>query len=386
MAMTAAVKDELSRLAVTKPCCRKAEVASLLRFAGSLHIVAGPDRRSRRSSTPARRPAGCARTSRRSTATAPSWSCSRPAACAGAAATSCGWSRTARRWPGRPVWSTAGAARSAACRRRSSPGRCCDARRPGAARSSPTARSPSPAAPRRWRSPARAWRPRSRWSAPPAGSGIPGASTARCAAWTGSWCATATRSARCSPGSARTSRCWPGRSGGCAARCAPPPTGWPTSTTPTCAARARAAVAAGRAGRPRAGDPRRGGARAPGHRRPAAPGAQQASLEELGALADPPLTKDAIAGRIRRLLALADRRAFELGVDGTDVPASVSAYGPPSVSPNHDGGVVRFGVPAQAGAGPAPSAGQTSDDLPAGTDSAIVSQVGPGALSSPGSR
>ena len=33
------------------------------------------------------------------------------------------------------------------------------------------------------------------------------------------------------------------------------------------------------------------------------------SLEELGALADPPLTKDAIAGRIRRLLALADKRA-----------------------------------------------------------------------------
>ena len=36
---------------------------------------------------------------------------------------------------------------------------------------------------------------------------------------------------------------------------------------------------------------------------------RQASLEELGQLADPPLTKDAIAGRIRRLLAMADRRA-----------------------------------------------------------------------------
>lgn len=41
MAMTSAVKDELSRLAVTKPCCRKAEVSALLRFAGGLHIVAG---------------------------------------------------------------------------------------------------------------------------------------------------------------------------------------------------------------------------------------------------------------------------------------------------------------------------------------------------------
>jgi len=45
---------------------------------------------------------------------------------------------------------------------------------------------------------------------------------------------------------------------------------------------------------------------------------RQASLEELGQLADPPLTKDAIAGRIRRLLALADRRAMELGVPSTD--------------------------------------------------------------------
>ena len=41
MAMTAAVKDELSRLSVTKPCCRKAEMAALLRFAGGLHLVGG---------------------------------------------------------------------------------------------------------------------------------------------------------------------------------------------------------------------------------------------------------------------------------------------------------------------------------------------------------
>ena len=39
--MTAAVKDELSRLTVTKPCCRKAEVSAMLRFAGGLHIVGG---------------------------------------------------------------------------------------------------------------------------------------------------------------------------------------------------------------------------------------------------------------------------------------------------------------------------------------------------------
>jgi len=41
MAMTAAVKDELSRLTITKSCCRKAEVSALLRFAGGLHIVSG---------------------------------------------------------------------------------------------------------------------------------------------------------------------------------------------------------------------------------------------------------------------------------------------------------------------------------------------------------
>ena len=41
MAMTASVKDELSRLSVTKPCCRKAEVSALLRFAGGLHIAGG---------------------------------------------------------------------------------------------------------------------------------------------------------------------------------------------------------------------------------------------------------------------------------------------------------------------------------------------------------
>jgi DNA-binding transcriptional regulator WhiA len=41
---------------------------------------------------------------------------------------------------------------------------------------------------------------------------------------------------------------------------------------------------------------------------------KQASLEELGQLHEPPLTKDAVAGRIRRLLATADKRA----ADGRD--------------------------------------------------------------------
>src|ERR1700730_3318511 len=41
MAMTASVKDELSRVDVSKPCCRRSEMAALLRFAGGLHIVSG---------------------------------------------------------------------------------------------------------------------------------------------------------------------------------------------------------------------------------------------------------------------------------------------------------------------------------------------------------
>ncbi len=47
-------------------------------------------------------------------------------------------------------------------------------------------------------------------------------------------------------------------------------------------------------------------------------GHRDASLDELGHFADPPMTKDAVAGRIRRLLAMADKRASDLGVPGTD--------------------------------------------------------------------
>jgi cell division protein WhiA len=45
---------------------------------------------------------------------------------------------------------------------------------------------------------------------------------------------------------------------------------------------------------------------------------RQASLEELGRLADPPMTKDAVAGRIRRLLSMADRKAKVSGVPDTE--------------------------------------------------------------------
>lgn len=45
---------------------------------------------------------------------------------------------------------------------------------------------------------------------------------------------------------------------------------------------------------------------------------REASLNELGAKADPPLTKDAVAGRIRRLLAMADKEAQDRGIPGTE--------------------------------------------------------------------
>jgi cell division protein WhiA len=50
---------------------------------------------------------------------------------------------------------------------------------------------------------------------------------------------------------------------------------------------------------------------------------RQAPLEELGRLADPPMTKDAVAGRIRRLLSMADRKAKV-----EDIPDTESAVTP----------------------------------------------------------
>jgi hypothetical protein len=54
---------------------------------------------------------------------------------------------------------------------------------------------------------------------------------------------------------------------------------------------------------------------------------REASLDELGHHADPPLTKDAVAGRIRRLLAMADKHAEANGIPGTDanLPGDVDA-------------------------------------------------------------
>lgn len=44
---------------------------------------------------------------------------------------------------------------------------------------------------------------------------------------------------------------------------------------------------------------------------------RDASLDELGHYANPVMTKDAVAGRIRRLLAMADKKASDLGIPST---------------------------------------------------------------------
>ena len=72
MAMTAAVKDEISRLPVTRTCCRKAEVSAILRFAGGLHLVSGRIVIEAELDTAMRGPPAASRTSWRSSGTAPS--------------------------------------------------------------------------------------------------------------------------------------------------------------------------------------------------------------------------------------------------------------------------------------------------------------------------
>jgi len=44
---------------------------------------------------------------------------------------------------------------------------------------------------------------------------------------------------------------------------------------------------------------------------------REVSLQALGQMLNPPMTKDAIAGRIRRLLALADNTARRTGIPDT---------------------------------------------------------------------
>lgn len=62
-----------------------------------------------------------------------------------------------------------------------------------------------------------------------------------------------------------------------------------------------------------------------------------ASLEELGRRADPPMTKDTVAGRIRRLIARADRAARGAGIADTMSVATrrLRDVPPPGLGPPH---------------------------------------------------
>ena len=85
---------------------------------------------------------------------------------------------------------------------------------------------------------------------------------------------------------------------------------------------------------------------------------RQASLEELGQLAEPALTKDAIAGRIRRLLALADRRAVELGVPEHRGHPDAGHAGPLTACGRLTSPFDRFGRRQRSSAGDHPSEGR----------------------------
>src|SRR3954465_13245023 len=192
MAMTAAVKDELSRVDVPKPCCRRAEMAALLRFAGGLHIFCG------RVGVEAGRDAGAAaRRLRREIAEVYGYQSEVHVLASGGIRKNSHYivrivkdgEALARQTGlldvrGRPVRGLPPHVVSAnVC--------CAVAAWRGAfmAHGSPTqpgrARPPGRAGPARWRSPARARRPRWRCAAPPAGSASPPRS-GRCAASTAS--------------------------------------------------------------------------------------------------------------------------------------------------------------------------------------------------------
>ena len=101
MAMTAQVKAELATIKVTKPCCRKSEVAATLRFAGGLHIVSG------RIVIEAELDTGAAARRLRTDISEVFGHDSdlvvvNAAGLRRGSATSSGWSRTAKRSPGRP--------------------------------------------------------------------------------------------------------------------------------------------------------------------------------------------------------------------------------------------------------------------------------------------
>ena len=152
MAMTGAVKDELARLPITKPCCRKAEVSAILRFAGGLHLVSGHIVLESELDTGA-----AARRLRKDIAEVYGHSSDLVRAggwrvYAKELATSSGSCVTAPRSLVRPASSMAGDGRCAGFRRKWCQERCAMPSPPGEGRSSPTGHSPNRGARRPWRS------------------------------------------------------------------------------------------------------------------------------------------------------------------------------------------------------------------------------------------
>jgi DNA-binding transcriptional regulator WhiA len=95
MALTASVKDELSRLDIKKSSVRKAEVSAMLRFAGGLHIISDESSLKLKSTLPPPHVVFEQQSQKSTDTRAKSLWCP-AAACVGGAATWSGWCGTAR--------------------------------------------------------------------------------------------------------------------------------------------------------------------------------------------------------------------------------------------------------------------------------------------------
>ena len=262
-----------------------------------------PHRRRGRARHRCRRPPAAHATSSRSTATPARSSSSAAAGCAGAPATWSGSSRTARRWRGRPGCSTPAGARCAGCRRRSSAAPTCDAEAAwrGAFLAHGSLTEPGRSLGARGHLPGPRGRARAGRRRPPAGHRGQGPRGPRRRPGRHPRRRRDRRAAH--PAGRPRVACWPGRSVGCAARCGPRRTGWPTSTTRTCAARPapRSRPEPGSSGRWRSSATtspttcgRRGAAdrEQAGQPRGARPAARPAADQGRGRRPDPPAARD----------------------------------------------------------------------------------------------